>query len=89
MVHVRQGKGGKDRCLPIRIMLSRGIRDYISAEKPRTFLFEGNDDNALSQRGTQWAVSQAVKKAGLVKEVSGTYTSPSVLYNLLLKQHGA
>jgi site-specific recombinase XerD len=70
MVHVRQGKGGKDRCLPMGIMLSRGIRDYISAEKPRIFLFEGHDGNALSQRGTQWAVSQAVKKAGLVKEVS-------------------
>jgi site-specific recombinase XerD len=51
-------------------MLSRGIKDYISAEKPRTFLFEGHDGNALSQQGTQWAVSQAVKKAGLVKEVS-------------------
>jgi site-specific recombinase XerD len=51
-------------------MLSRGVREYISAEKPRTFLFEGNDGNALSQRGTQWVVSQAVKKSRIVKEVS-------------------
>jgi site-specific recombinase XerD len=69
-LHVRQGKGGKDRCLPMGTMLSRGIREYIAAEKPRTFLFEGHDGNALSQRGTQWAVSQAVKKSGVVKEVS-------------------
>ena len=70
MVHVRQGKGGKDRCLPMGTMLARGIRSYIDAEKPRTYLFEGNDGQAYSQRGAQWAISQAVKKAGIVKEVS-------------------
>lgn len=70
MVHVRQGKGNKDRCLPMGTMLQRGIRTYIDAEKPRTYLFEGNDGNVYSQRGAQWAISQAVKKAGIVKEVS-------------------
>ena len=70
MVHVRQGKGNKDRCLPLGTMLARGIRSYIDAEKPRTYLFEGNDGKAYSQRGAQWAISQAVKKAGIVKEVS-------------------
>jgi len=70
MVHVRQGKGSKDRCVPMGTMLSRGIRTYISAEKPRIYLFEGNDGEAYSQRGAQWAISQAVKKAGVVKEVS-------------------
>ncbi len=70
MVHVRQGKGSKDRYLPMGTMLARGIRDYIAAEKPRQFLFEGHDGNVFSQRGTQWVVSQAVKKSGVVKEVS-------------------
>ena len=70
MVHVRQGKGSKDRCLPMGVMLARGIKSYIYAEKPRTYLFEGNDGKAYSQRGAQWAISQAVKKAGIVKEVS-------------------
>jgi site-specific recombinase XerD len=70
MVHVRQGKGNKDRCLPMGAMLARGIRDYVEAEKPRKYLFEGNDGDAYSQRGAQWAISQAVKKAGIVKEVT-------------------
>lgn len=70
MIHVRQGKGKKDRILPMGTMLARGIAAYIAAEKPRTYLFEGNDGNAYSQRGAQWAISQAVKKAGIVKEVS-------------------
>lgn len=69
MLHVRQGKGSKDRCIPLGKMLSRGIAQYISAEHPRNYLFEGNDSEALSQRGTQWVVYQAVKRAGIRKEV--------------------
>jgi integrase/recombinase XerD len=70
MVHVRQGKGNKDRILPMGTMLQRGIKAYIEAEKPRKYLFEGNNGEAYSQRGAQWAISQAVKKAGIVKEVT-------------------
>lgn len=70
MLHVRQGKGGKDRYLPMGNMLARGIKQYIEAEKPRVYLFEGHDGNAFSQRGTQWVVSQAVKRSGIVKDVS-------------------
>ena len=70
MVHVHQGKGNKDRCLPMGTMLARGIRSYIDAEKPRQYLFEGKDGSAYSQRGAQWAISQAVKKGGIIKEVA-------------------
>lgn len=69
MLHVKQGKGSKDRCIPLGTMLCRGIGQYLSSEQPRKYLFEGNDGEALSQRGTQWVVTQAVKKAGIRKEV--------------------
>ena len=69
MLHVRQGKGSKDRCLPLGKMLCRGIAQYITAEHPRNYLFEGNDGEAFSQRGTQWVVYEAVKRAGIRKEV--------------------
>jgi integrase/recombinase XerD len=70
MVHVHQGKGKKDRCLPMGTMLARGIASYIKAEKPHKYLFEGKDGDAYSQRGAQWAISEAVKKAGILKEVT-------------------
>ncbi len=70
MVHVHQGKGKKDRCLPMGTMLARGIRSYIDAEKPRQFLLEGMSGEAYSQRGAQWAITQAVKKSGIAKEVT-------------------
>ena len=69
MLHVKQGKGSKDRCLPLGKMLCRGIAQYINAEHPRDFLFEGVDGGAMSQRGTQWVVYQAVKRARIRKEV--------------------
>lgn len=68
MLHVRQGKGGKDRILPLGDLLCRGIQSYLMAERPQTFLFTGNNGEALSQRGTQWVMSQALKKTGIVKE---------------------
>ncbi len=70
MIHVRQGKGKKDRMLPMGAMLARGISNYIKAEKPWQYLFEGHDGKVYSQRGAQWAISQAVKKAGISKDVS-------------------
>ena len=69
MLHVRQGKGSKDRCIPLGKMLCRGIAQYISAAHPRKYLFEGNDGQGMSQRGTQWVVGEAVKRAGIRKEV--------------------
>jgi site-specific recombinase XerD len=34
------------------------------------YLFEGHNGEALSQRGSQWVIAQAVKKAGILKEAS-------------------
>jgi len=86
MVHIRQGKGSKDRYIPLGIMLVRGITTYLSAEKPQQYLFEGQiPGEALSQRGTQWVVSTAVKKAGIRKDVS-THTLRHTYATHLLEQ---
>lgn len=80
-LHVRQGKGKKDRYVPLSDMLIRGLKSYIEAEQPQTWLFNGKEqtvtrfaggdfDSRYSQRGVQWAVRQAVKEAGILKEVS-------------------
>ena len=81
LVHVRNGKGKKDRYVPLSDLLIRGLKSYMEAEQPRTWLFNGKDqeitgraggdfDCRYSQRGVQWAVQQAVKEAGILKEVS-------------------
>ena len=75
---VVQGKGKKDRYLPLSEDLIRGVKKYIEAEKPENYLFGmpregragGEFDSRYSQRGVQWAVKQASRAAKILKEVS-------------------
>lgn len=74
---VLQGKGKKDRYVPLSEHLIRGLKKYILAEKPEEYLFNGQPvgraggdfDGRYSQRGVQWAVKQVAKAAGVKKEV--------------------
>lgn len=74
---VVQGKGKKDRYVPLSEHLIRGLKKYIGAEKPQDYLFNGQPieraggdfDSRYSQRGVQWAVKQVAKAAGVKKEV--------------------
>jgi integrase/recombinase XerD len=85
-LHVRQGKGGKDRIVPLGNMLQRGIKIYIETQHPTSFLFEGNDGQAFSQRGAQWVMSQAIQKAGIVKEAVSLHTLRHSYATHLLEQ---
>ncbi len=71
MVHVRQGKGRKDRYVPLGQMLKRGMLQYLEAEQPKQYLFTGKDSRSqLSQKGVQWVVKEARKKAKILKPLS-------------------
>ena len=73
LLHIVQSKGKKDRYVPLSDHIIRGIKKYISAEHPTTFLFTGNSkdakgfDSRYSQRGVQWAIQSVCKKAGILK----------------------
>lgn len=75
---VVQGKGKKDRYVPLSQHLIRGLKKYIEAEKPQDYLFNGQPlsngaggdfDNRYSQRGVQWVIKQVCKLAEINKEV--------------------
>jgi integrase len=77
-LRVVQGKGKKDRYVPLSIHLIRGLKTYLEAEKPKDWIFNGQPlpnraggdfDSRYSQRGVQWAVKQATKAAGITKDV--------------------
>jgi integrase len=79
MLHVLQGKGKKDRYVPLSEHLIRGLKQYIDAERPEEWLFNGQPqdnrkggdfDSRYSQKGVQWAVKSASKKAGIIKHVN-------------------
>lgn len=79
VVHVVQGKGKKDRYVPLSAHLVRGIQKYIDAERPNDWLFHGQPlenrkggdfDSRYSQKGVQWAVKSAAKKSGIIKHIN-------------------
>jgi len=86
MVHVRQGKGGKDRILPLGDLLCRGVKTYLQQAHPQIFLFEGNNGEAFSPRGAQWVMSQAVKRSGIVKKDVSLHTLRHTYATHLLEQ---
>lgn len=71
MLHVRQGKGRKDRYVPLGENLCRGLKNYIASEVPYKWLFNGKDKHeGFSQKGVQWVVREATRKSGIQKQVT-------------------
>jgi site-specific recombinase XerD len=73
-LHVREGKGRKDRYVPLGDLLIRGIEKYLESEKPVEHLFNGKSRTGeyipLSATGVQWAVKEARQKNGIKKQVT-------------------
>lgn len=87
MLHIRQGKGRKDRYVPLNDLLIRGIKTYIQAEKPVGYLFNGKNAEGdfvkLSPRGVQWVVNQSRKQSGIEKELTAHTLRHSYATHLL------
>ena len=73
-LHIRQGKGRKDRYVPLCDLLVRGIRKHLASERPVQWLFNGNNVEGkavgLSANGVRWVVKQARQHSGIRKEVT-------------------
>jgi len=74
MLHVRKGKGRKDRYLPLGKMLVRGISAYIESEGPVDYLFNGKSRTGsfspLTPRGINWAVKEARRLSRQTKPIT-------------------
>ena len=73
-LHIRQGKGRKDRYVPLSDIIIRGLKKHLAAEPLSKWCFTGNNKKVeavpLSPRGVQWVVKEARKKSGLQKDLS-------------------
>lgn len=70
-VHVRQGKGRKDRYAPLSKLLAEKLPMYLEAAKPQTWLFEGNTPGQpMGERSIQYIINEALPKTGISKQVS-------------------
>jgi len=71
MVIIRQGKGNKDRVVPLSDKISLMLGDYIKTYKPEHYLFEGMvPGTAYDERSLANVLKQSVTKAEINKPVS-------------------
>ena len=75
ILHIRQGKGGKDRDVPLSPILLETLREYWRWMRPRTYLFPGTVnsrriDKPITSKVIWAACVEAAKNAGITKRVS-------------------
>ena len=71
VIHVRQGKGAKDRLVPMSLRLLEELRAYWRMCRPRTWLFPGHKPNRpISSGNIQRRFGRLVKQVGLSKHCS-------------------
>lgn len=71
LLRINQGKGAKDRIVPISPKVIEMLREYYLAEKPRVYLFEGLvAGHPYSEKSLENVMNQAVKKTGLKEKAT-------------------
>jgi integrase/recombinase XerD len=70
MIHVRGGKGKKDRITLLSQRLLEMLREYYSLYKPEGYLFAGQMAGQYSERSAQTVLKQACIRAGITRPVT-------------------
>jgi integrase/recombinase XerD len=74
VIHIRNGKGSRDRDVPLTPKLREALREYYRWKRPRVYLFPSTqghlgDDQPVSDK-TIWNVCRmAAKRAGITKKI--------------------
>nr|NQU93290.1 site-specific integrase [Bacteroidota bacterium] len=69
-IHIRQGKGKKDRYVQLSVHLLKEVENYYHEIKPETWLFNGRKKgNKISESTMRWALLQALKREKLTKKL--------------------
>jgi site-specific recombinase XerD len=70
-IHVRQGKGKKDRYVVLSKIIAEKLPLYLNEVKPKVYLFEGlTPSEPMGQRSIQYVINEALPKTSIQKAVS-------------------
>ncbi len=85
LIHVRLGKGGKDRYVMLSARLLQALREYWVQVRPSGgWLFPGREKGAhLHPTSVNWALKEAVRKAKLKKRITAHTLRHSFATHLL------
>ena len=80
---IRQGKGKKDRIVPLAQSILPVLRTYYTEYKPRNYLFEGPKSSRYSSSSFNAVLKKAAKKAKVEKSISAHTLRHSYATHLL------
>jgi site-specific recombinase XerD len=70
-VHVKQGKGKKDRYVVLSNYIAQSFEKYLAEVKPQVYLFEGlTSGEPMGERSVQYVINEALQKTTIKKAVS-------------------
>ena len=69
-IHIKFGKGKKDRYVMLSENVLELLRDYYKIYKPKNFLIEGQDGGKYSPKSVQSVFKVALKKSGIKKKAT-------------------
>lgn len=69
IIHIREGKGGIDRIVPVPDRVWTKYDEYIESYRPVKYLFEGQAGGRYSVESVHNVFKQALQKAGIRKDV--------------------
>ena len=69
-IHIRRGKGKKDRYVQLSVHILKEIENYFKESKPEIYLFNGRKKGSkISESAIRWALLQALKREKLIKKL--------------------
>ncbi len=79
-IHIRGGKGKKDRMVTLSKVLLEALREYYKVYKPAHYLFEGVEGKPYSSRSAQIVLAKAkglanIKKPGSIHSLRHSYAT--------------
>lgn len=70
-VHIRMGKGKKDRYVVLSNLIVEKFDHYLKSVKPQVYLFEGQTPaQPMGERSIQYVINEALQKTTIKKQVS-------------------
>ncbi len=69
-IHIREGKGRKDRYIMLSENVLNLLREYYKVYKPNEYIFEGQNGGKYSPKSVQSVFKAALKKSGIKKKAT-------------------
>ena len=90
VIHIRQGKGSRDRDVPMTPKLLEALREYWRWKRPKVYLFPSTAghrgvEQPISDHTIWYACSEAAKRAGIKKTIGAHTLRHSFATTLLVR----